>query len=195
MSLRRLWRTALARWKGGEEDAPDAGLRRLVHELDEAFREIEQSVGRALVEERRLHADLEEVEARAEEWYDRAARALERGDEDLARQALGKKKENEAAAARIRSSWELQRRATDDLKTSLRAVRERSDEARRRYGVLLSRYEAASATRRLQASLHAASRSPAATAARLDGEIRRLEAEIEAHLEVAGAIVPVPGSR
>jgi phage shock protein A len=189
MSVRRLFDALRSRFGGRAEPggAPDEGLRRLVCELDGAFYEIEQSVGKALVEERRLRADLEEVRARAEEWQDRAVRALERGDDERARDALVKKKECEATAARIEASWERQRRAADELKGSLRAVRDRADEARRRYGALLSRYEAAAAARRLQRSLEAARSAPFDGAVRLDEEIRRLEAEIEAQLEVAAS--------
>jgi phage shock protein A len=185
----RLWTIIKSRIGGVplESERPEEQLGRLVEDLERALHDLQQSVGHALADEKRLEIQLEDHLSCAGEWQSRALHALERGDEDLARAALRKKKEHDARATTLRAAREAQHHATERLKASLQATRRRVGDAQRQYTLLLAQYRAADAARRVQKSLGGAGSSSAALVERLSEKISRLEAEAEAYLEVGSA--------
>ncbi|MER2529447.1 MAG: PspA/IM30 family protein, partial [Candidatus Competibacter denitrificans] len=75
----------------------------------------------------------------------RARRAVESGNEALAREALMRKKDHDHIVANLEMSWESARRTSERLKTQLRALEMKLEEARLKKGSLVARQRAAQA--------------------------------------------------
>lgn len=169
-------------------EKPEEQLAVLVQELSDQMASLQNSVARAMADEKRFRRDIEDHLAKASEWADRAVLALENSDEDLAKEALIRKEEHERRASGYDVAWKCQHAATEKLKSQLYVSKERIEEARRKYTLMVAQYKTAQTAKRLNESLSDPSASSAiAMLERLDQKIRILEADTEATAELSDA--------
>ena len=124
---------------------PERMIKQLIREMEENINSAREGVVDALASEKQLAKELDSQRRQAEEWHSRARRALEAGNEALAREALLRKKEHDGIVANLETSWESARRTGDRLKTQLRALEAKLEEARLKKGSLVARQRAAQA--------------------------------------------------
>lgn len=167
---------------------PEEQLSAFVCELNDQLQRLQKAVARAVADEKRLKMEFEDHLMHASEWEKRAVLALGAGNEDLAKQALAKKEEHEARSLNLQKTWETQQAATQKLKASLQSTKEKIDEAKRKYTLMVAQYRTAATTKRVHESLSpVAPESPMAMMDRLGERIRTIEAETEAIVELSGA--------
>ncbi len=165
---------------------PEQQLSVFVSDLNKQIQDLQRSVAGAIADEKRLHKQIEGLRAKSGEWEMRAIAALEEDDEDLAKTALGKQEECEAEAAALETGWKAQKEATAQLKDSLKLAKSRTEEARRKYNLLLAQYKSAQTKKKMQGSLDAGlSDSPLQLMEQLEDKIRNVEAEAEAQLALS----------
>ena len=124
---------------------PERMIKQLIREMEENINSAREGVVDALASEKQLAKELDSQRRQAEEWHSRARRALEAGNEALAREALLRKKEHDGIVANLEASWESARRTGDRLKAQLRALEAKLEEARLKKGSLVARQRAAQA--------------------------------------------------
>lgn len=124
---------------------PERMIKQLIREMEENINSAREGVIDAVASEKQLARELESQRRQAGEWHDRARLALESGNETLAREALTRKKEHEGIAANLQTSWESARRTSERLKSQLRALEAKLEEARLKKGTLVARQRAAQA--------------------------------------------------
>ncbi len=124
----------------------------------------------------------------AHEAAQRARLALESGNEALAREALLRKKEHDGIAANLQTSWESAQRTGERLKSQLRALELKLEEARLKKGSLVARQRAAQAREqmgqvndRFQTGLDLDH-----SFGRIAGKVDEMEARMEARDELYG---------
>lgn len=71
---------------------PEKMIRYLLTEMDEALEDLKASFAGRTAERKRLDAQIKELEQTVARWTDRAELAIDKGKEDLAREALVEKK-------------------------------------------------------------------------------------------------------
>lgn len=128
---------------------PERMIKQLIREMEENVNSAREGVIDALASEKQLARELERQRRQAEEWHGRARLALESGNEALAREALLRKKEHDGIVANLQASWETARRTGERLKTQLRALEMKLEEARLKKGSLVARQRAAQARERM----------------------------------------------
>lgn len=128
---------------------PERMIKQLIREMEENINSAREGVIDALASEKQLARELEHQRRQAEEWHGRARLALESGNEALAREALLRKKEHDGIVANLQASWEASRRTGERLKTQLRALEMKLEEARLKKGSLVARQRAAQARERM----------------------------------------------
>jgi phage shock protein A len=112
--------------------------------------------------------------------------AIRAGDDELAKEALLRKKEHDALSAQSKDQWDKQKKATDQLKTALRALNNKIEEARRKKNVLVARKRRAEAMKSIQETMSGLSDTSAFdTFDRMASKIDQMEAEAEAGAELA----------
>ena len=171
---------------------PERMIKQLIREMEENVNSAREGVIDALASEKQLAKELDSQRRQADDWYNRARRALETGNEMLAREALTRKKEHDDIVANLQASWESSRRTSERLKAQLRALETKLEEARLKKSSLVARQRAAQAreqmdkvTDRFQAGLDLNN-----TFGRMADKVGEMEARMEARAEVYGDYSP-----
>ncbi len=165
---------------------PEKMLNQVILEMNTQLVEAKKQVAVAIADEKRLQKQYQNEASVAEEWEKKAMMAVRAGDEALAKEALLRKKEHSTLAAQYQDQWEKQRTAVNQLKTALRALNNKIEEAKRKKNVLIARKRRAEAMKSIQETMSGLSDTSAFdTFDRMAQRIDQIEAEAEAGAELA----------
>jgi phage shock protein A len=165
---------------------PEKMLNQLVLEMNSQLNEAKKQVASSIADEKRLAKQLEQEQAKGAEWEQRAMMALKNGNEELAKEALARKREHEGLATTYQDQWTKQKTAVENLKRTLRALNDKIEEAKRKKNVLIARKKRAEAQRAIQETMSGLQDTSAfETFDKMAEKIDRLEAEAEAGAELA----------
>ena len=117
-------------------EEPDKILEQLLVEMRNQYRDAKVQVGRAIADEKRLRAQLDQEANQVDEWEKKARLALKSSDEELAKKALLRKREVEGRVATLQEQWEGQKNAVEGLKVALAKLNDKIEEAKRQKDVL-----------------------------------------------------------
>ncbi len=165
---------------------PEKMLEQLIVDMREQYRQAQREVTIALADEKRLEAKYQKAKSDAEEWQRKAVLALQKGREDLAREALVRKGEDAALANEYLGQLEQQSVLVGKLKEALVALDRKIDEAIRKKNLILARSKRAEAARTINRTITALDDQSAFDAfAQYEEKVGKLEAETEAEAEVS----------
>ncbi|MFN3368894.1 MAG: PspA/IM30 family protein [Thermus sp.] len=155
--LSRLIRANLSDLLRRAED-PEKIMDQALEDMKEALREAREGVAAAMAEGKRLEREVESHLKEAALWEEKAKEALKAGREDLAKEALRRRKRALDLAEGFKEQAEEQKALIDRLLTQLKALEAKIDEAEARKKLLLARkkgVEASEAVRRMESKLDA----------------------------------------
>ncbi len=182
--LRRLIRSSVNDTIRRHED-PEKMLNQILLDMNKQLVEAKRNVATAIAEEKRLERQLAAQDDKAAEWERRAMVALKAGQEDLAREALVRKKREIEYAQQFRSQYEKQHAAVEDLKTALRGLQDKLEDAQRKKNLLVARAKRAEAQKRIQEVITGLDETSAFQAFdEMAERVEQLEAETEAIAEI-----------
>src|SRR3984885_14969950 len=136
-----------------KSEDPEKMLNQVVLEMSNQLIEAKKQVASSIADEKKLRKQLEQEQANAQEWERRAMMALRAGNEELAKEALARKREHEQLAATFQDQWTKQNTAVEQLKKALRMLNEKIEEARRKKNVLVARKKRAEAQKAIQETM------------------------------------------
>jgi len=165
---------------------PEKMLNQIVLEMNNQLVEAKKQVAASIADEKRLAKQLEQETTNAQEWERRAMMALRAGNEPLAKEALARKRERDELVATLKDQWTKQKTAVEQLKTALRLLSDKIEEASRKKNVLIARKKRAEAQKAIQETMTGL-RDPSAfeTFDRMAQKIDQIEAEAEAQTDLA----------
>jgi phage shock protein A len=165
---------------------PEKMLNQVVLDMNTQLIEAKKQVAASIADEKRLLKQMEQESGNAAEWERRAMMALKAGNEELAKDALARKKEHDGLATAYREQWEKQKAAVEQLKRALRMLNDKIEEAKRKKNVLVARKKRAEAQKAIQETMSGLKDASAfETFDRMSQKIDQLEAEAEAGAELA----------
>jgi phage shock protein A len=165
---------------------PEKMLNQVVIDMANQLIEAKKQVAVSIADEKRLAKQAEAEAANAAEWERRAMLAVRAGDDALATEALARKKEHDQLAAAYKDQWQKQKQAVDQLKTALRLLNNKIEEAKRKKNVLIARKKRAEAQKAIQETMGGLTNASAfETFDRMATKIDQIEAEAEAAGEIA----------
>ena len=167
-------------------EEPEKMIRQMVREMEEAVNKATASVGTAVANQKRLERQCNEKQAQVEEWQRKAERAVESGEDDLARRALERKAVFLKAVEELKPALGESQQTADQLRDQLRELKTKLEEARTRQGTLVARHRAAEARKKLAQSISGLGSDAFSSFERFEQKIETAESEAEAHAEVAG---------
>lgn len=164
---------------------PEKMLTQLLLDMSEQYTRAKSEVARAIADEKRLKKEYEIQERKANEWGSKAELAVRAGNDTLAIEALKRKAEYEGIALKYEEEWKVQKLATDKLKSSLKELSNKIEEAKRKKNLLIARAKRAEA----QKSIHSTMASLNDTSVfdtfnRIGEKVDSLEYEADATVEL-----------
>lgn len=124
---------------------PERMIKQVILEMENNINKAKQGVIDAIASEKQLAGELEYHRRCSEKWHGKAEDAVRAKNENLAREALARKKEHEKIADDTELLWKAARNTSKNLKAQLIALENKLADARRKRGVLVARKRAAEA--------------------------------------------------
>ena len=184
--LSRLVRANANAAVSGMED-PVKILDQSVADMQSDLVKLRQAVALAIASQKRLSNQAEQAEAQSKTWYERAELALKKGEEDLAREALTRRKTFQETATSLGAQVQSQVGQVDTLKKSLVALEGKIAEAKTKKDMLKARAQAAQAQQQLQSAVGSIGTNSAMAAfERMEEKVEAMEATGQAAAELAG---------
>ncbi|MEB3174565.1 MAG: PspA/IM30 family protein, partial [Cyanobacteriota bacterium] len=166
---------------------PEKVLEQAVIDMQEDLVQLRQAVARTIAEQKRTEQRLAQDTAEAKKWEERAKLALSKGDENLAREALTRKKSFSESAAVYQAQGDQQKATVDNLRRNLVALEGKISEAKTKKNMLQARAKAAKANEELQKTLGGIDTSGAMGAfERMENKVLEMEATSQAVGELGG---------
>lgn len=164
---------------------PKKMLEQILIDMQEQLVEAKKEVARAIADEKRLYAQMKEQKELAVKWEKRAGLAVQKGDDQLAMEALKKKNDATNLASEYQIQWEKQKSVSDKLKSSIQALQNKIEEARRKKNLLIARQKRAEAQKKIAQTMSKISDSSAFDSfAKMEEKVKDIEAQAEAEEEL-----------
>jgi len=169
-----------------QAEDPEEALRQLIATMEAELAEARLEVASAARDEHRLcdqhHYHLRQADVMA----GKARLAVQQGEDDLAREALRRRRSSGHLAADLKAQWSVQQQTVEALRNHLLALEAKIDEACRRREILLTRRRMARVRQDLQeAATHAAAAGADRGFERLEECVDELETHADASAELA----------
>jgi len=165
---------------------PEKMLNQIVEEMHQQLRETKQQVAAAIADEKRLEKQYKSEEAEAQEWERKATLAVEKNNDELAREALVRKNEHSKLAVEYKTQWEKQKQAVETLKENLRGLERKIGEAERKKNLIIARQKRAKAQKQIHETMAGMrDRSAFEGFDRMEEKVADLEARADAAAEMA----------
>ncbi len=169
-----------------KSEDPEKMLNQVIVDMNQQLVEAKKQVAVAIADEKRLQKQYNNEKSVVDEWHKKAMLAVRAGDDELAKEALLRKKEHDSLAKAFEDQWRKQQIAVNQLKTALRALNNKIEEAKRKKNVLIARKRRAEAMKQIQETMSGlADNSAFETFDRMAEKIDQIEAEAEAGAELS----------
>lgn len=166
---------------------PEKVLEQAVEDMKEDLIKVRQATATAIATQKRTQQQHDQAQSEANTWHQRAQLALQKGDENLAREALKRKKTNQDTAVALKSQIDQQVSQIETLKRNMIVLEGKISEAQTKKNMLKARLASAKATEQIQSSLGQLNTSGASAAfERMEDKVLQLEARSQATMELAG---------
>jgi phage shock protein A len=167
---------------------PEKILEQAIIDMQEDLVQLRQAVATAIASQKRVQQQQAQAQSEADSWQRRAQLALQKGDENLAREALSRKKVQAETATALKSQLDQQTATVDTLKRNLIALEGKISEAKTKKDMLRARAQAAKANEQLQKTVGSLGTSSAMSAfERMEEKVLQMEARSQAAADLAGA--------
>ncbi|MGC4191862.1 MAG: PspA/IM30 family protein [Thermomicrobiales bacterium] len=168
---------------------PEKMLEQILRDMQEGIGTAKSQVAAMIAQEKELEADYNDNAQLAAEWGEKAKRAVAAGKDDLAREALRRKKDADENAAVYKQQLDIQTQTVEKLKSQLNQLESKYQTTVSQKQSLIARQRRAEVTKKVtqQATATVSSLSPLDASSELDRierKIRSNEAEAAAYQEI-----------
>jgi phage shock protein A len=166
---------------------PEKILEQAVIDMQEDLLQLRQAVAQAIATQKRTEQQYNKATNDESSWYQKAELALKKGDENLAREALTRKKSYSETALALKAQLDGQVGQIEGLKRSLMQLESKISEAKTKKDMLKARSQAAKAQEQLQGAVGRVGNNGAMAAfERMEEKVLNQEARSQAVAELAG---------
>jgi phage shock protein A len=165
---------------------PEKMLDQILIQMRQQLVEAKREVAVAIADEKRLGMQLEAELEQVQEWQRRAAMAVQKGEDDLAREALRRKADHEQITIGYKKQWDAQSASTENLKNALRALSQKIEEAGRKKNLLVARQKRAEAQKHIHEVMTGLTDTSAFESFdRMASRVEQIEAQADAAVEIS----------
>jgi len=164
-----------------QAEDPEKILEQSVMDMQEDLLHMRQAVAQAIATQKRTERQFSQAQSQAQEWYQRAQLALQKGDENLARQALTRRKSYHDTANAMEIHLQQQTELVNRMKQDMRLLEGKIAEAKTKKDLYIARARSAQATQKMNEMLGNINTRGASNAfERMEEKVLQLEAQAEA---------------
>ena len=146
---------------------------------------IRQSYAEVTATQRRLLKQKEQADALASDWYERAQLALQKGNDELAREALTRRQQNVDQATDLQSQIDMQNASIDKLYEGMQTLESSIMESKAKKEQMIARARTAESTQKVNDMLSGISGTTSMDAfKRMEDKVEALEASAEVSAEM-----------
>ncbi len=185
----RVTRGQLNKGMDSVEDATfEATVKQAVRDMKTELNNVVRSSAEAMSNYNRLEAEYEKYVRQADDWQERAKKALEANKEELAKKALAKKNECSSQVEALQASVDSARETSSRLKSQVSDLKRKIEGAERNAGTLIARKNAAKAQKKVAQALAGVGEADNAFAAlsSFEESVARDEASAKAFESMSG---------
>jgi phage shock protein A len=159
---------------------PEKLIRLMIREMEDTLVELKASCSSVIAEQKKLQRRLDEVNSRKTLWESRAALAVEKGREDLAREALMEKRRFTETAQVLDGNLAQQSTLVEQYRDDIAQLEDKLRKAREKQRLLVQRHIRAQQSKQAQQDIRRMDNYEAiAKFEDLENRIDRMEAEAE----------------
>lgn len=162
---------------------PEKMIDQIIRDMQSSITVARSQVASMIAQEKELEADLQETEEIAQEWGEKARRAVAAGKDDLAREALRRKHDANDNIAIYREQHATQQHTVEKLKQQLQLLESKYQSTLSQRDSLIARQRRAAASQ--QVAERVTSLSPFDASSELD----RMERKIRSNEAIAAATI------
>ncbi|MCA1903313.1 MAG: PspA/IM30 family protein [Cyanobacteria bacterium KgW148] len=164
---------------------PEKILEQTIIDMQEDLVQLRQAVAQAMAAMKRQEQQYKQTENQVNEWERRAMLALQKGDDNLAREALSRKKTHAETLATLKPGYDQTVAQVNQLKKSLTILESKIAEAKTKKEMLKSRIQAAKAQENLNNMMGKINTNSASAAfERMEERVMMAEAKASATSEL-----------
>lgn len=161
-------------------EEPEKLVRLMIREMEDTLVEIKASCAQTMASKKRVERLHDEVTTRATAWADKAQLAVNKGREDLAREALFEKRRYNERAASLEAEVDQLHTIVEHYQGDITQLEEKLATAREKQRVLVQRHAHALGKRRAQENIRRVDTSDALLRFdKFEHRIDRMEAEAD----------------
>jgi len=159
---------------------PEKILDQVVTEMQEDLIKMRQASAQVMASQKQLDAKFKQAQATADDWLRRAELAVGKGEDDLAREALKRRKTYQDQADSFKGQMGAQATAVDNLIANTRVLEAKLMEAKSKKDTLKARAASAKTSKQVQEMLGSLNTSNAVVAfEKMEEKVMAMEAEAD----------------
>lgn len=169
---------------------PEKILEQTVMDMQNDLIQLRQAVAQAIATQKRTERQAGQSNATAEEWYRRAQLALQKGDDNLAREALSRRKSYQDTATALQAQIQQQSSIVLQLKQNMVKLESKLADAKTKKDMYIARARSAKASEKLNEMMgRVGTGSAMAAFERMEEKVLQLEARSEAIAELSNSTI------
>ncbi|MEB3231621.1 MAG: PspA/IM30 family protein [Leptolyngbyaceae bacterium] len=170
----------------GHAEDPEKILEQTVMDMEDDLIRLRQAVAQAIATQKRTERQSAQAKRTAEEWYQRAQLAIQKESDELAREALTRRKSYLETAQVFDQHLDQQRGVVKQLKHNMLTLERKLAEAKTKKDMYIARAQSAKASQQLNEMLGGMTmNSSMAAFERMENRVQELEARSEAIAELS----------
>ncbi|XP_018807462.1 membrane-associated 30 kDa protein, chloroplastic-like [Juglans microcarpa x Juglans regia] len=160
---------------------PEKILEQTVLEMNDDLTKMRQATAQVLASQKQLENKYKAAQLASEDWYRKAQFALQKGEEDLAREALKRRKSYADNANALKAQLDQQKTVVENLVSNTRLLESKIQEARSKKDTLKARAQSAKTTSKVSEMLGNVNTSNALGAfEKMEEKVLAMESQAEA---------------
>lgn len=182
--LAQVIRSQVNSWVQDAED-PEKILDQAVMGMQQDLIQLRQAVAQAIATQKRTERQCQQTQNLAKEWYNRAQLALNKGQENEAREALAQRHAYLRMQSQLDNHLGEQKTVIANLKANMRDLEVKIADARTRRDMYIARARSAEASQRIQEMIgQVGSDRSLGSLSRMEDKVLNLEAQADALAEL-----------
>jgi phage shock protein A len=160
---------------------PEKVVKQLIADMNNQLVQVKTQVAAAIADEKQLYQRYQDNQSKAVDWQNRAELAVERGQDDLAREALTRRNSFQQTADGFKTQYDQQAASVEQLKEALRQLEAKVQEAQTKEQLLIARSRRAKAETQIRSTLAGLDQSSALSSfERIEEKVSMQEARAQA---------------